>query len=166
MLRWPKRQAAVERISTRCESLPHILHRTSPKGQHQRPSLARQRQQTSEYATDQLGIEPAMIDVYSDKQTGTNTDCDSHDEVIEAVENGVSPPRCHALAVGLGFCRRRGSNRRDERCRTPRPQYGDRPHPKNLDFTIHELLHRTKARSAVAVSNCDNGPYVAEHIAA
>ena len=41
-------------------------------------SLARQRQQTSEYATDQLGIEPAMIDVYSDKQTGTNTDRDGY----------------------------------------------------------------------------------------
>ena len=51
-------------------------------------SLARQRQQTSEYATDQLGIEPAMIDVYSDKQTGTNTDRDGYGEMIEAVENG------------------------------------------------------------------------------
>ena len=51
-------------------------------------SLARQRRQTSEYATDQLGIEPAMIDVYSDKQTGTNTDRDGYSEMIAAVENG------------------------------------------------------------------------------
>ena len=51
-------------------------------------SLARQRRQTSEYATNQLRIEPTMIDVYSDKQTGTNTDRDGYSKMMEAVENG------------------------------------------------------------------------------
>lgn len=51
-------------------------------------SLARQRQRTSEYATDALGIEPAAIEVYSDKQTGTDTDRDGYRELMEAVESG------------------------------------------------------------------------------
>ncbi|RJT07607.1 recombinase family protein [Halococcus sp. IIIV-5B] len=51
-------------------------------------SLARQRQRTSEYATDRLGIEPAAIEVYTDKQTGTDTDRDGYRELIEAVEAG------------------------------------------------------------------------------
>lgn len=46
--------------------------------------LARQRQRTSEYATDVLGIEPSAIEVYSDKQTGTDTDRD----LMRAVETG------------------------------------------------------------------------------
>ena len=51
-------------------------------------NLARQRQRTSEYATDRLGIEPAAIEVYSDKQTGTDTDRDGYRELMEAVESG------------------------------------------------------------------------------
>ena len=51
-------------------------------------SLARQRQRTSEYATDALGIEPTAIEVYSDKQTGTDTDRDGYRELMEAVESG------------------------------------------------------------------------------
>lgn len=51
-------------------------------------SLARQRQQTSDYATNHLGIEPAAIDVYTDTQTGTNTDRDGYRELMDAVENG------------------------------------------------------------------------------
>ena len=51
-------------------------------------SLARQRQRTSEYATDRLGIEPAAIEVYTDKQTGTDTDRDGYRKLMEAVERG------------------------------------------------------------------------------
>ena len=51
-------------------------------------NLARQRRRTSEYATDRLGIEPAAIEVYSDKQTGTNTDRDGYSDMIAAVESG------------------------------------------------------------------------------
>lgn len=52
-------------------------------------SLARQRKRTSEYATDALGVEPAVIEVYHDKQTGTDTDRDDYRELMEAVENGA-----------------------------------------------------------------------------
>ena len=51
-------------------------------------SLARQRQRTSEYATDRLGIEPPSIELYSDKQTGTDTDRDGYRKLMEAVESG------------------------------------------------------------------------------
>ncbi|EMA48135.1 resolvase [Halococcus morrhuae DSM 1307] len=51
-------------------------------------SLARQRQRTSEYATDRLGIEPSFIELYSDKQTGTDTDRDGYRDLMEAVEAG------------------------------------------------------------------------------
>jgi DNA invertase Pin-like site-specific DNA recombinase len=51
-------------------------------------SLARQRQRTSEYATDALGIDPSVIEVYSDKQTGTDTDRDGYRKLMEAVESG------------------------------------------------------------------------------
>jgi len=51
-------------------------------------NLARQRQRTSEYATDALGIEPSAIEVYSDKQTGTDTDRDGYRDLMEAVESG------------------------------------------------------------------------------
>jgi DNA invertase Pin-like site-specific DNA recombinase len=51
-------------------------------------SLARQRRLTSEYATETLGIEPAAIDVYLDKRTGTDTDRDGYRELMEAVEEG------------------------------------------------------------------------------
>ena len=51
-------------------------------------NLARQRQRTSEYATDALGIEPTAIEVYSDKQTGTDTDRDGYRELMEAIEAG------------------------------------------------------------------------------
>jgi DNA invertase Pin-like site-specific DNA recombinase len=52
-------------------------------------SLSRQRQLTSEYATDQLGIELPAIEVYLDKQTGTDTDRGGYRELMEAVENGT-----------------------------------------------------------------------------
>lgn len=52
-------------------------------------SLSRQRQLTSEYATDQLDIEPAAIEVYLDKQTGTDTDRDGYRDLMEAVESGA-----------------------------------------------------------------------------
>src|SRR5699024_167458 len=51
-------------------------------------SLARQRKRTSEYATDTLGVEPAVIEVYSDRQTGTDTDRDGYRDLMEAVEAG------------------------------------------------------------------------------
>ena len=51
-------------------------------------SLSRQRQLTSEYATDRLGIEPASIEVFVDKQSGTSTDRDGYRELMEAVEGG------------------------------------------------------------------------------
>ena len=51
-------------------------------------NLARQRQRTSEYATDRLGVEPSAIEVYIDKQTGTDTDRDGYRELMEAVEAG------------------------------------------------------------------------------
>jgi DNA invertase Pin-like site-specific DNA recombinase len=51
-------------------------------------SLSRQRQLTSEYATDRLGIEPANIEVFVDKQSGTSTDRDGYRELMEAVESG------------------------------------------------------------------------------
>ena len=51
-------------------------------------NLARQRQRTSEYATDRLGIEPPSIEMYSDKQTGTDTDRDGYRDLMEAVEAG------------------------------------------------------------------------------
>ncbi|WP_256686122.1 recombinase family protein [Halococcus qingdaonensis] len=51
-------------------------------------NLARQRQRTSEYATDRLGVEPSVIEVYSDKQTGTDTDRDGYRELMEAIEDG------------------------------------------------------------------------------
>jgi DNA invertase Pin-like site-specific DNA recombinase len=51
-------------------------------------SLARQRKRTSEYATDRLDVEAAAIELYSDKQTGTDTDRDGYRELMEAVEAG------------------------------------------------------------------------------
>ncbi|MGN8216560.1 recombinase family protein [Halococcus salifodinae] len=51
-------------------------------------NLARQRQRTSEYATDTLGIEPSSIEVYSDKQTGTDTDRDGYRDLMRAIESG------------------------------------------------------------------------------
>jgi DNA invertase Pin-like site-specific DNA recombinase len=50
-------------------------------------NLTRQRQRTSEYATDALGIEPAAIEVYSDKQTGTDTNRDGYRDLMRAIEN-------------------------------------------------------------------------------
>ena len=52
-------------------------------------SLTRQRQLTSEYATDQLGVSPAAIEVYLDKQTGTDTDREGYRELTENAENDV-----------------------------------------------------------------------------
>jgi DNA invertase Pin-like site-specific DNA recombinase len=46
----------------------------------------RQRQRTSDYATNTLGIEPSAIEVYPDKQTVTDTDRDGYRDLIEAVE--------------------------------------------------------------------------------
>ena len=50
-------------------------------------SLTRQRQLTSEYATDHLDIAPAAIEMYLDKQTGADTDREGYRELMEAVEN-------------------------------------------------------------------------------
>ncbi len=50
--------------------------------------LSRQRQITSEYATDRLGVEPADIELYLDKQTGTNTDREGYRELMAAIEDG------------------------------------------------------------------------------
>ena len=49
-------------------------------------SLARQRERTSEYATDTLDVEPSAIEVYIDKQTGTDTDRDGYRDLMKAVE--------------------------------------------------------------------------------
>ncbi|EMA56579.1 recombinase family protein [Halococcus thailandensis] len=51
-------------------------------------NLERQYQQTKKYATDTLGIEPSSIELYSDKQTGTDTDRDGYRDLMEAVEAG------------------------------------------------------------------------------
>ncbi len=50
--------------------------------------LSRQRQLTSEYATDRLGVEPAEIEMFVDKQSGTNTDRDGYRELMAAIEAG------------------------------------------------------------------------------
>lgn len=51
-------------------------------------NLERQHQRTKQYATDTLGVEPPAIEVYVDKQTGTNTDRDGYRNLMHAVENG------------------------------------------------------------------------------
>ena len=51
-------------------------------------NLERQHQQTKEYATDTLGVEPPAIEVFVDKQTGTDTDRDGYRELMAAVESG------------------------------------------------------------------------------
>lgn len=51
-------------------------------------TLSRQRQLTGEYATDRLGVEPAEIEVFVDKQTGTNTDWEGYSELMAAIERG------------------------------------------------------------------------------
>jgi DNA invertase Pin-like site-specific DNA recombinase len=50
-------------------------------------SLTRQRQLTGEYATDRLGVEPADIEVFVDKQSGTSTDRDGYRKLMKAVES-------------------------------------------------------------------------------
>lgn len=50
--------------------------------------LARQRQLTSEYATEQLGVEPSDIELYLDKQTGTDTDRDGYRALMTGIEAG------------------------------------------------------------------------------
>jgi len=45
-------------------------------------SLTRQRQLTSEYATDHLDIAPAAIEMYLDKQTGADTDREGYRESV------------------------------------------------------------------------------------
>lgn len=50
--------------------------------------LSRQRKITSEYATGRLGIEPAAIELFVDKQTGTNTDRDGYRELMAVIEDG------------------------------------------------------------------------------
>jgi DNA invertase Pin-like site-specific DNA recombinase len=50
--------------------------------------LSRQRQITSEYATDRLGVEPAEIEMFVDKQSGTNTDREGYRELMAAIEDG------------------------------------------------------------------------------
>jgi DNA invertase Pin-like site-specific DNA recombinase len=50
--------------------------------------LARQRQLTGEYATNQLGVAPADIELYLDKQTGTNTDRDGYSDLMADIEAG------------------------------------------------------------------------------
>ncbi len=50
--------------------------------------LSRQRQLTSEYATDSLGVEPAEIEMFVDKQSGTNTDRDGYRDLMAAIEDG------------------------------------------------------------------------------
>lgn len=52
-------------------------------------SLSRQRKLTSEYATEQLDVDLAAIDVYLDKQSGTDTNRDGYRELMDAVENGI-----------------------------------------------------------------------------
>ncbi|WP_248911047.1 recombinase family protein [Halocatena marina] len=50
--------------------------------------LSRQRKITSEYATDRLGVEPADIEMFVDKQTGTNTNREGYSELMAAIEDG------------------------------------------------------------------------------
>jgi len=51
-------------------------------------SLDRQQQLTSDYATERLGTPLSAIEVYADKQTGTNTDRDGYRELMDVVESG------------------------------------------------------------------------------
>jgi len=51
-------------------------------------SLDRQRQLTSDYATQRLGCELSSTETYIDKQTGTNTDRDGYRQLMDDVENG------------------------------------------------------------------------------
>ncbi len=50
--------------------------------------LSCQRQLTSEYATDRLGVEPAEIEMFVDKQSGTNTDREGYRDLMTAIEDG------------------------------------------------------------------------------
>ncbi|QCJ47238.1 recombinase family protein [Haloprofundus sp. MHR1] len=52
-------------------------------------SLDRQRQLTWDYATDRLGIEPADVEVFTDKSTGTNTDRTGYRDLMTAVDDGT-----------------------------------------------------------------------------
>lgn len=49
--------------------------------------LSHQRQLTSEYATDRLGVEPADIEMFVDKQSGTNTDQEGYRDLMAAIED-------------------------------------------------------------------------------
>lgn len=51
-------------------------------------NLDRQLEATSEYAQNQLGAEPADIEVYRDRSTGTDTARDGYRSLIESVEAG------------------------------------------------------------------------------
>ena len=51
-------------------------------------SLDRQKNRTYEYATERLGVEPASIELYEDKSTGTDTDRSGYVALLEDVEAG------------------------------------------------------------------------------
>ena len=51
-------------------------------------NLDRQRQLTSDYATQRLGVPLAATETYVDKQTGTNTDRAGYRQLMQGVESG------------------------------------------------------------------------------
>lgn len=51
-------------------------------------SLERQLLATTEYATQQFGVDPGDIETYRDKSTGTNTKRDGYLSMMEAINNG------------------------------------------------------------------------------
>ena len=82
--------------------------------------LARQR--TSDYALDTLGIEPSVIEVYADKQAGTDTG----GELMEAIESGAVKACQHALGALRGGHLSRGRSLPDEAARAvERAQHDD-----------------------------------------
>ncbi|ELZ93566.1 recombinase family protein [Haloferax volcanii] len=51
-------------------------------------SLDGQQQRCWDYCVEELGVEPANIEVYTDKATGANLARDGYDELMHAAENG------------------------------------------------------------------------------
>ena len=52
-------------------------------------SLARQRPLTSEHATERLGVLASAIELYLDKQTRTNTECDGYHQLMQDIKSGT-----------------------------------------------------------------------------
>lgn len=57
--------------------------------QHRRRHTRPSREPASEYATDHLGVEAADIELFVDKQSGTNPDRDGCRKLMAAIEDGA-----------------------------------------------------------------------------